>query len=96
MSVFNKVYAGDIGTKIRLNAGSDISSNTVLKILYIKPDNTEGEWIAEVEDLQYAVYTTIVDDLDVPGIWRLQIYTELASWSGLGETAQLKIYDRFE
>ncbi len=92
----NKVYVGDTGTKIKLDAGEDISTQTTLKIKYKKPSGSTGEWVASVEDTNYAVYTTISNDLDEAGIWKFQIYIVLPTWEGHGETLSERIYDLFE
>ena len=88
----SKIYEGDIGTKIRLNAGSDITSETTCNINYIKPDGTTGQWTAEVEDTNYAYHTTIKDDLDVVGVWQVQLYVVLTSWTGHGEIASFQVH----
>jgi hypothetical protein len=96
MAIYNKVYVNDTGTKIRLNAASDISTQTVLKIDWKKPDNTEGSWDATLEGTTYACYITEDGDLDQAGIWKLQIYVEMPAWKGHGETVSMKVYEEFE
>jgi len=87
-----KVFVGDIGTEIICDAGSDISAQTTLKILYEKPDGTEGEWVASVYNTNFAKYTTIADDIDMEGKWSFRIYVELPSWLGYGEVDSIKVY----
>lgn len=88
-----KIYKGDIGLKIKLDAGSDISTETTLKIKYIKPDGTDGEWDATVEDTNYAIYVTLTDDLNKVGVWKVQIYAVLTSWTGHGTMASFRVYE---
>lgn len=88
----NKVFVGDIGTEIILDAGSDISSQTTLKIQYEKPDGTSGEWDASVYQTNYAKYTTQSGDIDMAGVWRFRIYVVLPSWRGYGTVAVVEIY----
>jgi len=89
-----EVFQGDIGTKIILNAGQDISSATVLKIKYIKPDNTTGEWAAVLECTDSVSYITQTGDLDVPGTWRVQLYVDLGSWKGSGSIVRFGVHEK--
>lgn len=86
-----EIFQGDIGTKIILNAGQDISSAAVLKIKYKKPDKTTGEWGATLEGTDYAFYITESGDLDVSGTWMLQLYVELPAWKGSGSVARFSV-----
>lgn len=97
MADSNKIYVGDIGTKIKLNAGESITIQTTLEIRYKKPDGTTGTWIASVEDSNYAIYVTLSGDLDQAGTWEFQIYVVLpASWTGLGDTYTHEIFEAFK
>ena len=92
----NKIYVGDIGTEIILDALTDISSQTVLQIKYKKPDKTTGFWPASVQDTTKAKYVTAEGDLDQAGTWQLQIYVELSGgWKGHGEATKLVVSDLF-
>jgi hypothetical protein len=88
------VFVGDEGTRILLNAGTNISASTVRRIRYEKPDGTTGFWSANLDSgLEKLYYDTQTDDLDISGTWKLQNYVEMPTWTGTGEIAQLKIYD---
>jgi len=93
-----KIYKGDVGTKIRLNAGCDISLATVLKILYSKPEASKikGEWVAVLEGTDYAYYITKEGDLDISGDWKIQLYIESIAWTGYGEISDFKVYDNIK
>lgn len=91
-----KIYKGDIGTKIRLNARYDISGADTpekRKIKYKKPDGTTGEWQAVIEGTQYAYYLTQSGDLNVAGKWDVQIYVVLSAWSGHGLVASFEVFE---
>lgn len=88
-----KVFVGDIKTKIRLDAGIDISAATKLEIHYTKPDAVTGKWTAVLEDTDYAYYLTAVDDLDMNGVWEVQLYVEFEDWKGHGEIATFTVYE---
>ena len=96
MSSNNKAFKGDIGTKIQLDAGSDISTGDVFKIYYEKPNGVTGIWPAELEGTQIIYYITLTaSDLDQVGEWKFQIYVELPTpWKGRGDIASLQVYDK--
>lgn len=93
-----KVYVGDVGTVIYLDTGEDMSSASVMKIKVKKPDASTVEWTAalDVTNTNRIKYVVVADDLDQDGTYRLQAYCVTPLWSGLGETAQLKVYNPFE
>ncbi|MBI5872698.1 MAG: hypothetical protein HZB36_00945, partial [Candidatus Omnitrophica bacterium] len=85
------IFKGDIGTKIILNTGSDLSTGTVFKIYYHKPDGTTGSWTAQKESDNLSIsYTTLtLNDLNVVGTWVLQSYVEISGWKGFGVSVNL-------
>ncbi len=92
MNTDNKVYVGDVNTKIKCDAGVDISTANVITIKYKKPSGTTGNWTGTVADSNYGQYITQTDDLDEPGDWVIQPYYELSGgWEGHGEVAILRV-----
>jgi len=95
----SKIYKNDIGTKIKLDAGCDISATgigaTVWKIIYSKPGSTrvKGEWTAIAEGTNYAYYVTVANDLNVIGTWQIQLYIESPTWKGYGEMVSFVVCD---
>lgn len=69
---------------IYLDTGIDLTSATVTKIKYIKPNGVTGEWTATVSGtaLTYDVSNT---DIDVSGTWQFQAYIEIGGEIGRGE-----------
>jgi hypothetical protein len=67
------VFVGTVGLRIRVTLGIDLSGAGTAKIKYKKPDDTEGEWTATVENATVGIinYVTVPGDLDVPGTWHL-------------------------
>ena len=94
----SKIYKNDIGTKIILDAGCDISTADVWKILYSKPGTArvKGEWAAIPEGTESVYYITTADDLDVAGKWNVQLYIETPAWKGYGEKVSFEIYDNLD
>ena len=84
-----KVFEGDIGTKITLDVGIDVSGATVKKMKYVKPDGTSGEWTAGqieiINTTKFRFTTVATTDLDVTGKWQVNTYAEVAGWKGHGE-----------
>lgn len=91
----DKVYINDVGTKIKLYTGQDISSATIVKISYKKPNGDTGEWDGSIEEDEYVVYIVQAGDLDQVGIWKLQAYVVLPDWTGRGETVDMEVFDSF-
>ena len=85
------VQVGDIGTKIILDCVEDISTSTVWKIKYEKPDGSSGSWTAVKEGTTVYYTTAAVGDLDQDGCWCLQSYIESTAWTGHGERVSLEV-----
>ena len=94
----SRIYKNDIGTKIILDAGCNISTATVWKILYDKPGTSrvKGEWDATAEGTDSVAYVTLVNDLDVVGKWNVQLYIETPTWKGYGEKVSFEVYDNLD
>ena len=86
----NKSYVRDI-PPIELDSGTDLSIATVLEIHMKKPDGTVVVLDADVYQVTKARHITIAGELNIPGAYAAQIYTELPNWSGLGETFEFTI-----
>ena len=73
-------HVGDIGTEITFDTTEDLSTATVHKILYRKPDGTTGEWAGTVVGTTLTFTTIVATDLDVAGVWQVQAYCETPTW----------------
>jgi len=87
-----KIYAGDVGTKIVLDAGCNISNASLVEIVYRKPNGDTGKWKAVVENSRYAIYITGQGDLEESGTWKIQLRVILPDWKGHGEIVNFPIY----
>ena len=83
------VFVGDIGVQFRLDAKKDISTNTSLGVRYRKPDGTTGLWTGTIFGTDYVTYTTVSGDLDLSGVWVLQIYIVTSNYTAHGKKAQV-------
>jgi len=88
-----RVFVGDTNTKIRLDAGQDISAATKIEIHYKKPDSSKGIWAAGIEGTDYGYYLTKSDDLNMNGMWEVQLYVEIGDWKGHGEIASFLVFE---
>lgn len=88
------LYVGEVGKKIKLDSKKDLSSATLVKIKYEKPDGSTGEWDAEVEETTYVVYVTeTASDIDLKGTWSFRIYVEIGAFKGHGDLFYKKAKD---
>jgi len=90
-----KTFVGDIDTEIIVNCGVDISLADPVALLYKKPDGTTGSWEPTIYNSNYLKYSTIEDDLDQEGTYRVQASLTLGDWIGLGESDTFKVYEAF-
>lgn len=88
-----RVFVGDI-VIIRLGTRLILTGNTLLRLIYEKPDGSCGYWAAGVnpDDTTEAQYMTTEDDLDIHGTWRIQTYVEFVDWQAHGLWAEFKVY----
>lgn len=85
------VFTGDIGTEIKLDCKSDVSSATVKSIVARKPNGSKVTWSATLEGTDFIKYVILSGDLDVAGTWHLQAKVDMPGWSGSGEVAVLRV-----
>jgi len=97
-------YVGDIGTKIEINMGEDITGWQTDKFTYKvkKGDNSTDTWTATVKGGGGAgdntlTYTVVSGDFDVEGIYYITPYGENGSgWKGHGRTIKFRVYPLYE
>lgn len=89
------VYKGDIGVKIVLDCGLDISTATTKQIKYRKPRGDAGAWTATLEsdNASLSYTTTAATDLSEVGTWRLQAYVVTPTFTESGEICHLSVLD---
>ena len=94
----SRIYVGDVGTKVIVMCGEDLSAATKTSIKVRKPGvKAEIEWPAQVDQAKPAemYYFAQAGDFDVVGQYALQAYVELPTWRGHGETVLLDVRKRF-
>ena len=105
-----KHYVGEVGLEILLLIGplEELGGVFDVRIDVKKPDETLVTWDAELitdYDSDWAYVRHVVGpgsesagipaDLDQAGMYELQAYGKIAGWQGLGETAQLIVWETF-
>lgn len=101
VTLLDKIFKGDIGTVFRGTFKEDgtafsIAGATTKDIIFEKPDGTSvtkaGSFFTDGSDgiLQY---TSIADDLNQGGKWRLQGYIILPSGAWHSDVVNFKVYD---
>jgi hypothetical protein len=96
----SKVYAGDIGTVILLDAGVTLTGGTVA-IKWQNPAGNTGTWSGTIATATSGAnkgisYTTQAGDVDIAGEWKLQAHAVLPAGTWRGETALMTVYPTFE
>ena len=89
-----KMYKGDIGQQIVLEAGQDISAASLLQMKYKKPDGSTGTWTATLTGVDSVYYNTLADDLDQTGNWEIQLYIELGDAKLHGHIVTFHVYKK--
>jgi hypothetical protein len=106
MSCEAEIHLGDIGTIFRVTVQDtdcagvtsvlDISGATTTEFIFKKPGGTTVTKAATFTttgvDGQLD-YTTILDDLDEVGEWRLQVYVVLPSGSWRSDIVSFQVYE---
>jgi hypothetical protein len=91
-----KVYAGDLGTRVILDCGQDISAATARSIEVQKPNGSTASWTAIAEGTNSIKFDTVANSsFDVPGTWRLQSKIAIGGAVWRGTTVTLTVYPFF-
>ena len=93
-----KYYVGDIGTKLVVSTGNNLTSATTRDLLIQKPSGTIETWAGTQDPLDNTriVYTIQAGDFDEIGRYKLQAYVVFASGSWRGNTAYFTVSEPFK
>lgn len=92
----SKHYVGDIGTEILVDVKSNISTATELVLRVRKPvSGTLVNWTGTLEGLTKIKYIVADGDWNEVGVYNLQAYVVMPTWSGLGDNTRFEIFDAF-
>jgi hypothetical protein len=76
---------------LTLNTGINISTATVTRINYKKPNGVTGYFEATISETTKLIYQLTNDDLDIAGLWQLQAYVEIGGLKAYGEIVYQEI-----
>ena len=97
----NEIHQGDIGTILRLTVKDgtdaiDLSAATTKEIVLRKPSGSmvtkDATFTTDGSDGQIQ-YTTVADDLDEAGIWRIQARVVLLGGTWRTDIARFEVYE---
>ena len=88
----DKVFASDT-VRLILNTGKVLSTFTLFKIKYKKPNGIKGSWIADIYPTNNkCLYADVT--FDSPDIWKVQAYVSKNNESYHGMWADVKVYSQ--
>lgn len=86
-------WKNETGKAIRLLTCLDLTDADVMRILYWKPDDTQGYWNGIMDGVKNnkILYETVAGDLDQAGLWHLQTYVESDGRTYKGDYVKIKV-----
>jgi hypothetical protein len=88
----SKVFKNQGYYTITLDTGLDLTSATVTRILYKKPNGVKGYFTATKSGTSLT-YQCSNADLDVSGNWQFQAYVEIGGLKGFGDFIWQNVYN---
>jgi len=84
---------GDVGTVLSVDVGVDVSGASSAKMVFKPPNSAAFSRTASTSG-EAVQYTTTALDFTEPGVWTLQAWVDLGSWSGYSVPAEYTVYSR--
>jgi len=94
-----RIFVGDYGVIIRVSTGIDLTNATAQKYKIYKPNGIKTNWSANIVVPAIdgiLTYTTVANDFDIKGEYKLQAEVTFAAGNFLGEVAVFKVFDPWE
>jgi len=98
----DEIHKGDVGTvfEVTLKDGAsivDVSGASTKQIIFKKPNGgtveKDADFVTDGQDGKLK-YTTLADDLDVIGVWKLQAYVVISgSGDWKSDVGEFTVYD---
>jgi len=85
------VYIDAKNKKLILDVKADISTATVMRIYYRKPNGTKSYWAASAEGDRAIYYKIQASDLDVAGVWKVQPYIVIGGEEIYGDIERFEV-----
>ena len=96
-----EIHVGDIGTEFRItildddNTIVDLSSASIIEIIFLKPDGSRNVVSAELyTDGTDGIikYNTVSGDLDQSGVYKIQAYVEVGAGNYYSSIGTFKVF----
>ena len=96
-----EIHVGDVGTVFRVTLYDcdvivDLTGYNSVQIKLQKPDETVDTHTATIYQndptLGIIEYITQAGDLDQDGLWQIQGYVDIPTWTGHSDTEKFKVY----
>ena len=95
----NEIHLNDIGLKFEITVVDgttpvDLGGHTTMALTFRKPDGTKLEVAATVDDAGTGSisYTTLLDDLDQVGRWKIQLHTVIPGYNLHSDVGEFTVY----
>jgi Zn-dependent M28 family amino/carboxypeptidase len=94
----SKIYKNQSGLRLTLETGINITTASSLKIKYIKPDKTTGNWTATISGTT-ALYKDFINtggnsELDQSGLWIFYSFITFSDGRlAPGEAVNIMVYE---
>jgi len=95
----DEIRVGNIGTIFEAtiqeaSVAVNISTTTVKQFIFKKPDGTivtkTAQFVTDGTDGKLK-YTTLANDLDLPGTWKIQANVTMPAWAGKTSIGSFKV-----
>lgn len=102
MSCEGKIYVGQVGVLFEAETqGADCpivdwADATTLEIVVLQPDGQIVTWPAGLSGTILTFLTTTANDIPLAGKYKIQGHVAGPGYDALGETAEIKVWDKFK
>ena len=91
-----RIFQNDVGVRLEIDTGVDLSTATVKKLTVKKPDGSLVEWTNTTTSGTKIIYVSEVGDFSMTGKHHVAAYVEFPSSKHTGETFIIQVYTRFD
>lgn len=84
------IYVGQTNLTITIDTGISLVGASSPVILYQKPNDVKGQWVATISGTTL-IYTVGPTDLDTPGPWYLQAQVNFGGTPTFGQVVEMDV-----
>jgi hypothetical protein len=85
------IYENQSLLRLEMDTEVSLTGATVMRILYKKPDGTQGFWPVTLTSGTKLLYNVQDGDIDQAGTWQFQSYVEIDGQTGFGRIVREKV-----